>query len=281
MNKAASTSTSFDIDRFRVKPGEPLDLASWDPQDTIGWDSEDKDGGRARTSQLNDELEELQELLWGQGKERVLVVLQAMDAGGKDGTIRHVFDGVNPSGVKVASYKKPSKIELAHDYLWRIHAETPANGELVIFNRSHYEDVLVVRVENIVPPERWEKRYEHIANFEQMLVDEGTTIIKLFLHISKEEQRERLQDRLDRPDKHWKFDPADLGPRSKWDAYQEAFEVALTRTSTEQAPWYVIPANRKWFRNLLVSEILVQTLKGLDMSYPEAAPDIANMTIPE
>ncbi len=230
---------------------------------------------------LNDRLEELQELLWAQGSERVLVVLQAMDAGGKDGTIRHVFDGVNPSGVKVASFKKPSEEELAHDYLWRIHSQVPADGELVIFNRSHYEDVLVVRVENLVPPERWQRRYEHIRNFEQMLADEGTTIVKLFLHISKDEQRERLQDRLDRPDKHWKFDPGDLGPRSKWDQYQEAFEVALARTSTESAPWYVIPANRKWYRNLVISEILVQTLESLDMTFPEAPVDIASMSIPD
>ena len=230
---------------------------------------------------LNDRLEELQELLWAQGTERVLVVLQAMDAGGKDGTIKHVFDGVNPSGVKVASFKKPSAEELAHDYLWRIHDQVPADGELVIFNRSHYEDVLVVRVENLVPREQWERRYDHIRNFEQMLADEGTTIVKLFLHISKDEQRERLQDRLDRPEKHWKFDPADLGPRSKWAEYQQAFEAALSRTSTASAPWYVIPANRKWFRNLVISEILVQTLQGLDMTFPEAPADIATMSIPD
>ncbi len=274
-------TAAFDIDRFRVSPERALRLADWDPQQTPGWDPDDKDGAKDRVDLLNDRLEELQELLWAQGSERVLVVLQAMDAGGKDGTIRHVFDGVNPSGVKVASFKKPSKEELAHDYLWRIHSQVPADGELVIFNRSHYEDVLVVRVENLVPPERWQRRYEHIRNFEQMLADEGTTIVKLFLHISKDEQRERLQDRLDRPDKHWKFDPGDLGPRSKWDQYQEAFEVALARTSTESAPWYVIPANRKWYRNLVISEILVQTLESLDMTFPEAPVDIASMSIPD
>ncbi len=272
--------TPLDIDMFRVKPGQDLDLSAWDPGEPLGWD-DGKRAARARVQALNATLEELQELLWAQGKERVLVVLQAMDAGGKDGTIKHVFDGVNPSGVKVASFKKPSSLELSHDYLWRIHAQAPADGELVIFNRSHYEDVLVVRVEDLVPAERWGRRYEHIANFEQMLADEGTTIIKLFLHISKEEQRERLQERLDRPEKNWKFDPADLGPRSKWDQYQEAFEAALSRTSTEQAPWYVIPANRKWYRNLVVSEILVQTLQGLNMTFPEAAPDIASMSIPD
>ncbi|MDH3300143.1 MAG: polyphosphate kinase 2 family protein [Acidimicrobiia bacterium] len=274
-------SAAFDIDRFRVKPDQDLDLATRDPQETPGWDPDDKSGAKGRVDVLNDRLEELQELLWAQGTERILVVLQAMDAGGKDGTIKHVFDGVNPSGVKVASFKKPSKEELAHDYLWRVHQQVPADGELVIFNRSHYEDVLVVRVENLVPPERWQRRYDHIRNFEQMLADEGTTIIKLFLHISKSEQQERLQERLDRPEKHWKFDPADLGPRSKWEQYQEAFQVALARTSTEAAPWYVVPANRKWFRNLVISEILVQTLEGLEMTFPEAPADIATMTIPD
>ena len=274
-------TSAFDIHQFRVSEGQDLDLAGWDPQKTPGWDPEDKAGAKDRSRLLNDRLEELQELLWAQGTERVLVVLQAMDAGGKDGTIKHVFDGVNPSGVKVASFKKPSSEELAHDYLWRIHQDVPADGELVIFNRSHYEDVLVVRVEELVAEERWQRRYDHIRNFEQMLADEGTTIVKLFLHISKAEQRERLQDRLDRPEKHWKFDPADLGPRSKWNEYQKAFEDALARTSTESAPWYVIPANRKWYRNLVISEILVQTLEGLNMSFPEAPADIATMSIPD
>jgi PPK2 family polyphosphate:nucleotide phosphotransferase len=279
-SEATEPVAPLDIQRFRVKPGQALDLQACDPRATDGW-SLGKQAARRRVKALNGTLEELQELLWAQGKERVLVVLQAMDAGGKDGTIKHVFDGVNPSGVKVASFKKPSSLELSHDYLWRIHAEVPADGELVIFNRSHYEDVLVVRVENLVPPERWQKRYDHIVDFEQMLADEGTTIVKLFLHISKDEQRERLQERLDRPEKHWKFDPADLGPRSKWDRYQQAFEAALSRTSTDSAPWFVVPSNRKWYRNLVVSEILVQTLQGLNMSFPEAAPDIASMSIPE
>ncbi|MDH3293335.1 MAG: polyphosphate kinase 2 family protein [Acidimicrobiia bacterium] len=274
----AASVTPLDIDRFRVKPDQTVDLASWDPQATPGWEL-GKKAGKDRVDHLNNVLEELQELLWAQGKERVLVVLQAMDAGGKDGTIKHVFDGVNPSGVKVASFKKPSSLELSHDYLWRVHAQVPADGELVIFNRSHYEDVLVVRVENLVPAERWGRRYDHIVNFEQMLSDEGTTIIKLFLHISREEQGQRLQDRLDRPEKHWKFDPADLKPRSKWNQYQEAFATALGRTSTQSSPWYVVPANRKWYRNLVVSEILVQTLQGLNMTFPEAAPDIASMSI--
>lgn len=270
--------TTADPSRFRVEPGAKIDLGDWDTDVDEGMSkAELKDAAK----ELNNELEDLQELLYAEGKHKLLVVLQATDTGGKDGTIRHVFDGTNPQGVKVASFKKPTDEELAHDYLWRIHEHTPASGNITIFNRSHYEDVLVVRVENLVPPERWERRYDHIRNFEQMLADEGTTIVKLFLHISKEEQRERLQDRLDRPEKHWKFDPADLRPRSKWTQYQAAFEAALSRTSTESAPWYVIPANRKWYRNLVISEILVQTLEGLEMTFPEAPADIASMSIPD
>lgn len=240
-----------------------------DTRGTPGWDTDDRDGAEARTAELNAQLERLQEDLWAQGSDRLLVVLQAMDAGGKDGTIRHVFDGVNPSGVQVSSFKKPSTLELAHDYLWRIHYRAPRKGEIVIFNRSHYEDVLVVRVENLVAKSTWKKRYRHIREFEQMLADEGTTIVKIMLHISKDEQRERLQDRLDTPSKHWKFDVSDLDARAKWDDYMDAFEDAIEETSTEDAPWYIVPADRKWYRNLAVSEILVQTLESLDIRYPQ------------
>ncbi len=271
---------TFDIDHFRVKPGDKLDLAEFDTRATPFWDSKDKSGALVRLAQLNERLESLQELLWAQGSERILVVIQAMDAGGKDGTIRHVFEGVNPSGVRVASFKRPSSRELAHDYLWRAHKQVPADGELTIFNRSHYEDVLVVRVEKLVREKRWRKRYDHIVNFEQMLVDEGTTIVKLFLHISKDEQRERLQARLDEPHKQWKFEPGDLGPRKKWDEYQEAFADALGRTSTKSAPWYIIPSDRKWYRNIAVSEILIQTMEGLEMQYPEAPEGVADIVIP-
>ncbi len=272
---------TFDIDDLRVKPGKKLDLSKINTRDTPFWDSDDKEGGQARLRELNERLEALQELLWAQGKERVLVVIQAMDAGGKDGTVRHVFEGVNPTGVHVASFKRPSSRELAHDYLWRVHQRVPGDGELTIFNRSHYEDVLVVRVNELVPSKRWERRYEHIVNFEQMLVDEGTTIVKLFLHISKEEQKERLQARLDEPHKNWKFEEGDLGPRARWDDYQEAFEDALTKTSTKSAPWYVIPADRKWYRNIAVSEILIQTLEGLKMSYPAPAEGLDKIVIPD
>jgi PPK2 family polyphosphate:nucleotide phosphotransferase len=202
-----------------------------------------------------------------------------MDAAGKDGTIRHVFEGVNPSGVRVAAFKKPSSRELAHDYLWRVHAEVPGDGELVVFNRSHYEDVLVVRVEELVPDKRWKRRFEHIRNFEQMLADEGTTIVKIFLHISKDEQAERLQARLDEPHKNWKFEPGDLGARAKWDDYMEAFTEVLEETSTDDAPWFIIPADRKWYRNIAISEILIQTLEGLNMDWPDPAPGLDQIVI--
>ena len=268
----------FKISKLRVDG--KVDLGSIDPQETIEWDG-DREAAEARTAELNARLEELQELMYAEGKHRFLFVLQAMDAGGKDGTIRHVLDGLNPAGVTVAAFKAPSKLELAHDFLWRIHAQTPAKGEMVVFNRSHYEDVLVVRVMDIVPKSVWSRRYDHIANFEQLLADEGTTIVKVMLHISKEEQRERLQDRLDKPNKNWKFDEGDLVHREKWDDYMAAFEDALERTSTDDAPWYVVPANRKWYRNLAISEILVQTLEGLNMSFPAAPENITEMMIPD
>ncbi|MEM8923048.1 MAG: polyphosphate kinase 2 family protein [Actinomycetota bacterium] len=276
-----TSGSDFDIDHYRVKPGDTVRLDEIDTRETAFWDPHDKDEARAHLLVLNQRLEALQELLWAQGKERVLVVLQAMDAGGKDGTIRRVFEGVDPSGVRVAAFKRPTKQELAHDYLWRVHPHVPGDGEMVIFNRSHYEDVLVVRVMDLVPQKRWQRRYDHIRAFEQLLADEGTTIIKLFLHISKDEQRERLQARLDEPEKNWKFEEGDLVPRARWDDYRKAFEDVLEKTSTDDAPWYVIPADRKWYRNLVVSEILIQTLEGLDMTYPPAAPDIADMVIPD
>ncbi len=272
---------AFNIDELRVKPDSKIKLSKWDTRSTPSWAGDDKDEGKAHLLTLNEEMEQLQELLWANGGQRVLLVLQAMDAGGKDGTVRHVFEGVNPSGVRVASFKKPSSKELSRDYLWRIHQQVPGNGELVIFNRSHYEDVLVVRVEELVPKAQWSKRYDHIVNFEQMLADEGTTIVKIFLHISKGEQQERLQARLDEPAKNWKFDAGDLGPRSKWDQYQEAFEELLEKTSTDDAPWYIVPADRKWYRNIAVSEIMIQTLRGLNMNYPTADFNPADIVIPD
>lgn len=266
---------------LRVRPGDKPDLAAIDPRATPGWNEHDKKLAKARTFELNLRLEELQERLWAGGSERLLVVLQAMDAGGKDSTVKHVFEHVNPTGVKVANFKKPSERELSHDYLWRVHAHAPAAGELTIFNRSHYEEVLVVRVMNLVDESVWRKRYRHIREFERMLSDEGTTIVKIFLHISRDEQRERFQDRLNEPDKHWKFNADDLIPRAHWDDYMEAFTEALAETSTDYAPWYVVPADRKWYRNLVISEIMVDTLDGMNITYPEAPPNIASVVIPE
>ncbi len=248
------------------QPLSPVDPATFAGLSSVPTDADgglDKDTAKPMFKALNRRLEELQENLYAHGKERLLVVLQATDTGGKDGTIRAVFDRTNPQGVHVASFKKPTEEELSHDYLWRIHQHTPAAGHITVFNRSHYEDVLVVRVHDIVPEDRWRKRYDHIRNFEQMLADEGTTIVKIYLHISKDEQRERLQARIDEPAKHWKFSFGDLEERKRWDDYQTAFEEMLRETSTPDAPWFVVPADRKWYRNLVISQILVDTLEGL------------------
>ncbi|MBK7780257.1 MAG: polyphosphate kinase 2 family protein [Anaerolineae bacterium] len=261
---------SASVDRYRVRPGQRFRLADCDPEDNSTFDGE-REAAEAEFAALNDRLEALQELLHAEGRHRVLVVLQAMDTGGKDGVIRKVFEGVNPTGVRVASFKVPTAPEMARDYLWRAHQQVPANGELVIFNRSHYEDLLVVRVHELAPEKRWRRRFDHIQAWEQMLADEGTTIVKFFLHISKDEQRQRLQDRLDDPEKHWKFSLGDLKEREHWHDYQAAYEEVIDRTSTDSAPWYVIPANRKWYRDLVICRILVATLESLDMTFPQPA----------
>ncbi len=266
------------MDIYRVKPGTQVDLNQWDPDDKAMFDKGKAEGEKAM-EKLNRRLEALQELLFAEGKRKVLIVLQAMDTGGKDGVIRWVFDRVNPQGVKVASFKAPTPEELAHDYLWRIHKHTPGKGEMVIFNRSHYEDVLVVRVRNLVPPAVWGRRYAHINDFERMLVEEGTTILKFFLHISKDEQKARLQARLDEPEKRWKFNVGDLGERALWDDYMRAYETVLSETSTEWAPWYIVPANRKWYRNLVISDVLVETLEGFKMQYPKPPDDLDEVVI--
>jgi len=262
--------------RYRVEPGTTVDLSRWETDDDGGLT---KAEGKARFGELNTRLEELQEVLYAQGRHKVLVVLQATDTGGKDGTIRRVTDGVNPQGVKVASFKKPSTRELAHDYLWRIHAQMPRTGQITIFNRSHYEDVLVVRVHGLVPEDQWSRRYGHIRAFEQMLADEGLTIIKLFLHLSKDEQAERLQARIDDPTKHWKFSHGDLDEREHWNDYQEAFRTMLEETSTPAAPWFVIPADRRWYRDLVVAQILVETLDSLDLAYPADHENVEGVVI--
>lgn len=263
---------------FKVEPGVKIELDKWDPNVIAGSISE-KSEAKDRLDELNYQLEELQELLYAEHKRKLLVILQAMDTGGKDGVIRHVFDGVNPQGVKVASFKVPTQNELDHDYLWRVHKHTPAKGEIVIFNRSHYEDVLVVRVHSLVPEHIWSRRYAHINSFEKMLSDEGTTILKFFLNIDLNEQKERLQARLDDPNKNWKFSLGDLEERKLWLDYMRAYEEVLTRTSTEWAPWYIIPSNHKWYRNLVIASIMVETMKDFSMSYPDAEDDLSAVVI--
>ncbi len=254
-------------DRYRIHPGAAVDLAAHDPDDRALFDGT-RDDAEAVIGAQTKRLEALQELLYAENQHKVLIVLQAMDTGGKDGVIRRVFDGVNPQGVKVAGFKKPTPDELAHDYLWRVHPHTPGSGEIAIFNRSHYEDVLVVRVHGLVPADRWQRRFDHINAFEKLLADEGTTILKFFLHISKDEQKARLQARLDDPEKHWKFRVGDLDERRRWDDYMAAYAEAIARTSTRHAPWYVIPGNRKWYRDLVIGRIIVATLEALDMRFP-------------
>ncbi len=240
---------------------------------------DDRDSAEREFTELRDELAELQRCVYAEGKHKLLIVLQAMDAGGKDGTIRHVFRGVNPQGVRVTSFKGPSESELAHDFLWRIHKAVPAAGMIGIFNRSHYEDVLVVRVEKLAPKKIWEARFEQINQFERMLAETGTTILKFYLHISKEEQAERFQARLDDPKKNWKFSLADLEKRKKWDDYMAVFEDALNRCSTDWAPWYVIPSDQKWYRNLAIARIIVHTIRELKPDFPKAAIDLGGVRV--
>jgi PPK2 family polyphosphate:nucleotide phosphotransferase len=218
-------------------------------------------------------------VFWARRSERLLVVLQGIDTAGKGGTVSHVFAKVNPAGLRVTSFKAPEANEVARDFLWRVHAHVPADGEIAVFDRSHYEDVLAVRVLGLVPEVRWRPRFEHINDFERMLVDEGTTIVKLFLHISKDEQKARLEARLREPHKRWKFEAGDLTTRADWDDYQRAFDEMLSRTSTAHAPWHVIPADRKWFRNWAVAQILVDALSGMDLAWPDGDPGLADIVV--
>ena len=266
------------MNRYHVKPGTRVQLSKWDPNDTSEF-SGGKEEAQTALAKLNAKLDQLQELLYAQHKHKLLIVLQAMDTGGKDGTIRKVFEGVNPQGVKVASFKAPTLAELDHDYLWRIHPHAPGTGEIVVFNRSHYEDVLIVRVHHLTPEKVWRKRYAQINDFERMLAEEGATILKFFLHIDAEEQKQRLQARLDDSTKHWKFDPNDLKERALWPKYLKAYEDAIGKTSTDWAPWYIVPANRKWYRNLVVASVIVDTLTGLKMRYPEPPEGLDSIVI--
>lgn len=267
------------MERYRIESGSRVDLSAIDPGDKTVFGNLTKKSSRALLAEMTSELAGLQRLLWGDGRQSLLVVLQAMDTGGKDGTIRKVLSGVNPQGVDVHGFGVPGPHEMEHDYLWRVHQRTPARGRIAIFNRSHYEDVLVVRVDDLVPQDVWSKRYEHIRNFESMLSDEGTTIVKIMLHISKGEQKERLQARLDDPSKNHKFNPSDLSSRDRWDDYMAAYEDAIAETSTESAPWYIVPADRKWYRNLVISQILIGTIEGMDLAFPVADFDPSTYVI--
>jgi len=261
------------MNAFQIQEGKKFSLIDLDPNDTKLWKS-DKRNAKNAMKDLRKELINLQLLLYAEQKHKILIVLQAMDGGGKDGTIRSIFKGVNPQGVRVASFKVPTPEEIGHDYLWRIHKQTPKSGEIVIFNRSHYEDVLVVRVHQLVSEKVWRKRYEHIRNFEKILTDEGTTILKFFLHISKEEQKERFIERIEIPKKQWKFNPRDIDERKLWNDYMRAYEDALIKTSTTLAPWHIIPANRNWYRDYVIIKIITETLKKLKMTYPKPVENI-------
>lgn len=264
---------------YRVSLNDKVNLSKWDPNDTA--DVPSKEVGKAVLKENRKSIADLQERLYAEGRQSLLVVFQALDTGGKDGCIKDVFKGVNPTGLKVWSFKGPTDEELSHDFLWRIHAHTPAAGDMAVFNRSHYEDVLVVRVKDLVEKEIWEKRYGQINAFEETLDERGTRIIKFYLHISKDEQKERLQARLDNPEKHWKFSSADLVERGFWNDYQKAFEEAISKTSTDDAPWYVIPANKKWFRNALVSNIVRETLEDMAPQFPAPEEGLEKVVVPD
>jgi len=258
----------MDLDRYRIKPGARIKLADIDTRDADGVPDDKEELGRCN-EKTQERLAELQELLFAEHQRKLLIVLQGMDTSGKDGTVRHVMGGFNPSGVRVVPFRKPTEPELEHDFLWRVHAQVPATGEVVVFNRSHYEDVLIVRVRELVPAEVWRARYDQINDFERMLQENGTVILKFFLHISRDEQRKRLQARVDDPKKCWKFQHGDLEERKFWKDYMDAYEDALSKTSTDWAPWYIVPANQKWYRNHLVGSIVVETLDKLHLKFPK------------
>jgi PPK2 family polyphosphate:nucleotide phosphotransferase len=267
------------MNRHRIEPGSTVDLGKLDAGSTPAA----PDGKHATEevfADLNARLEILQERLWAEHRHKMLVVLQGMDTSGKDGTISHVFEGVNPLGVRVAAFKAPTPEELDHDFLWRVHPRAPGNGEMVIFNRSHYEDVLVARVRKLVPEKVWKARYDQINDFERLLTENGTVVLKFFLNIDRDEQKERLQERLDDPRKRWKFRRGDLDDRALWDDYMKAYEDALAKTSTAWAPWYAVPANKKWYRNLVVATVIVEALEKLDPHPSDPEEDFSHIVIP-
>jgi PPK2 family polyphosphate:nucleotide phosphotransferase len=262
---------------YRAKPGQKHNLSKISTDDT--GDFEAKEDAADATAKNLKRLSKLQELLYAESKHAVLIVLQAMDTGGKDGAIEHVFSGVNPQGCDVTSFKVPTPLEARHDFLWRIHQAVPPKGMIGIFNRSHYESLLVERVHSLVPKKVWSKRFDRINEFEKLLVDEGTTIIKFFLHISKDEQKRRLQARLDDKKRHWKFSVADVHERKLWDDYQAAYEDVLRKCSTPDAPWYIVPADHKWFRNWVLGDTIVRTLEKLRMDFPPPAEGLDEVKI--
>ena len=274
MADGATPYQGLDIDRHRVIPGSTVNLESIATDDT--GPITDREAAREALKEIRKDIVDLQERLYAESRQSFLVVLQAMDTAGKDSTIRKVASGINPQGCRVYSFKVPSANELARDFLWRVHANVPPKGHIAIFNRSHYEDVLVVRVKGLAPPELIEKRYDYINEFERMLGSHGTRIIKVMLHVSKAYQLERLRRRLIRPDKRWKFNPGDLKERARWDRYMEAYEVALSRCSTEHAPWYVVPAETRWYRNLVVALLIRNTLSAMDPQLPRLDYDPAD-----
>ena len=259
------------VDRFRIAPGDRVHLHKFDP----GYEGkEDKKDALTKIDSLRDKMGDLQQRLFAERKRSLLVCLQALDAGGKDGVIKHVIGSMNPDGCRVANFKEPSQEELAHDFLWRIEAQMPKKGEVAIFNRSHYEDVLIVRVHRLVSKDVWSKRYDEINDFERRHVENGTRILKFFLHISKKEQLQRFEERLDDPAKRWKISEADYTEREHWDDYMRAYEDAIARCNTEGSPWFVIPADHKWFRDLAISEILVATMESMNIRVPQPTVDI-------
>jgi PPK2 family polyphosphate:nucleotide phosphotransferase len=260
---------------FIIKPQHKVQLRKFDPGNTLGWGK--GHATKARLAKALEKLDKLQYLLYAEHKHALLVVVQGLDAAGKDGTIRHVMSGVNPQGCRVSSFKTPSPEEAAHDFLWRVHKAVPPYGDIGIFNRSHYEDVLVVRVHNMVPKEVWSKRFEQINEFERFLQENNVRILKFFLHISKDEQKKRFMERIDDPDKRWKISQADFDERKFWDEYVQAYEEVLTRCSTKRAPWFVIPADKKWFRDLAVSHIIVETLEEIGLKFPAPAIEVKKL----
>ncbi|MGC1798145.1 MAG: polyphosphate kinase 2 family protein [Candidatus Acidiferrales bacterium] len=255
-----------------LQPGKEVKLEKFDPDETLGWDK--NHAMKASLDKALKKLDHLQYLFYADGKHALLIVLQGLDAAGKDGTVRHVMSGVNPQGCNVTAFKVPSPEEAAHDYLWRVHRAVPKYGEFGIFNRSHYEDVLIVRVHNLVPKSVWSERYAQINRFEEYLAANNVKILKFFLHISRKEQEKRFMERVDDPDKRWKISAADFNERKFWDDYTAAYEEALTRCNSKVAPWYVIPANKKWFRNLAVSHVIVETLEEMKLKFPAPAIDL-------